>query len=153
MAVKRGEKKARKTGAGGSPYKIGPGEDAEKAIDAILEMRPAELKGIAEGVRQLVKKTLPKSREGVNPWGIPTFDSHGPVCFMMIGKYHVTFGFPRGASLADAAGLLEGTGKNLRHVKLKARAQLDEAGLRELLREAAAMNRETPLTPSMREKK
>jgi len=32
---------------------------------------------------------------------------------------HVNVGFFRGAELADSAGLLEGTGKYMRHVKVK----------------------------------
>ncbi len=34
-------------------------------------------------------------------------------------KAHVNVGFFRGAELADPAGLLEGTGKYMRHVKLR----------------------------------
>jgi hypothetical protein len=37
----------------------------------------------------------------------------------MVGKNHVTFGFHYGTSLDDPERLLEGTGKNLRHVKLR----------------------------------
>jgi len=77
----------------------------------------------------------------------------GPqMCLMMVGKSHVTFGFTRGASLKDSTGLLEGTGKNLRHVKLNEVEQLRDANLRQLLIEAAALNEATPLTGSMRVK-
>jgi len=31
----------------------------------------------------------------VNQWKIPTFESNGPMCFFMMGKNHVTFGFLR----------------------------------------------------------
>lgn len=129
------------------------GKDAVRIIDAYLQQKDAKLRAVAEGIRRLVKKTLPGSAEAVNPWGIPTFDSHGPICFMMVGKNHVTFGFPRGTSLGDPDGLLEGTGKNLRHMKLRDTAQLRAASVRRLLLEAAALNRETPLTSSMRVKK
>ena len=37
-------------------------------------------------------------------------------------KAHVNVGFFRGATLADPKGLLEGTGKFMRHVKLNPRA-------------------------------
>lgn len=65
----------------------------------------------------------------------------------------MTFGFSRGTSLTDSTGLLEGTGKNLRHVKLKTSEQVRDPNLRKLIVEAAALNRRTPLTPSMRIKR
>jgi len=141
------------TKSGASPYRMPPGPQATKWIDAYVNRSAANLKQAAQAVRRLVKQAVPGAREAINPWGIPTFDYHGPLCFMMVGKHHVTFGFPRGTSLSDPAGLLEGTGKNLRHVKVVEAAQLQDAKLRELLRESAALNRKTPLTPSMRVKK
>ena len=39
--------------------------------------------------------------------------------YIIVGKNHVTLGFTRGTSLEDSAELLEGKGKNLRHVKVK----------------------------------
>jgi len=134
------------------PSKAARGPDAVKLIDAHVEGKNMKLKPLANGLRQLVRKTVPGSREAVNAWGIPTFDYHGPMCFMMVGKNHVTLGFTRGTSLEDSAELLEGTGKNLRHVKLKEVEQLRDANLRQLLLEAAALNEATPLTDSMRVK-
>lgn len=153
MANKRkpdfGQPPTRRAGA----YKAAPGRDATKIIDAHLQRTSANLRRVAQELRRLVRKTVPQSREAINPWGIPTFDFNGPLCFMMIAKQHVTFGFPRGTSLADPGGLLEGTGKNLRHVKLREPEQLHDGNVRRLILEAAELNRETPLTPSMRPKK
>jgi hypothetical protein len=52
---------------------------------------------------------------------------------------HVTMGVAGGASLPDPAGLLAGTGKVHRHVKLREPADLDRPELRDLM--AAALNR------------
>lgn len=46
---------------------------------------------------------------------------------------HVNLGFYEGASLPDPAGLLEGTGKRMRHVKLRWGQSLDEAALAALI--------------------
>lgn len=126
--------------------------EVAKSFDACVRRGNPALKYVAQELRRLVKNTVPGSRETINPWGIPTFDFHGPICLLMVGKNHVTFGFTRGTSLADPGRLLEGTGKNLRHVKLKETAQVRDPNLRRLILEAAALNRETPLTPSMRVK-
>jgi hypothetical protein len=53
-------------------------------------------------------------------------------------KGHVNVGFFRGAELADPAGLLEGTGKYMRHVKLRPDGDENTAALRELIESAYA---------------
>jgi len=148
----------KKAGAGKKALKksssrAAPGKDALKIIDAYLQTKSPALKKLANELRRVVRKTAPESREAVNAWGVPIFDFHGPFCILMVGKNHVTFGFTRGTSLSDPAGLLEGTGKNLRHVKLKMAEQLRDVNLHGLIMEAAEMNRESPMTSSMRVKK
>jgi len=53
-------------------------------------------------------------------------------------KAHVNVGFFRGAELADPAGLLVGTGKLMRHVKLVPGRDVDAAALRKLIGAAYA---------------
>jgi hypothetical protein len=48
-------------------------------------------------------------------------------------KAHVNIGFFRGAELVDPDGLLEGTGKFMRHVKLRPDQQVDAAALKRLV--------------------
>jgi hypothetical protein len=148
----------RKAGAGKKALKkkgssrAASGKEALKIIDAYLRAKNPALMKLANELRRVVRKTAPKSREAVNAWGVPTFDFYGPFCILMVGKNHVTFGFTRGSSLSDPAGLLEGTGKNLRHVKLKTAEQLGDVNLHRLILEAAEMNRKSPMTSSMRVK-
>jgi hypothetical protein len=151
LATKR--KTGRKRAIAKPPAKPLASRQLARVFTACLQRGNPALKSLAETLRRLVKKAVPESSETVNPWGIPTFDSHGPFCLLMVGKNHVTFGFSRGTSLTDSTGLLEGTGKNLRHVKLKTSEQVRDPNLRKLIVEAAALNRRTPLTPSMRIKR
>ena len=53
-------------------------------------------------------------------------------------KAHVNVGFFRGAEIADPHGLLEGTGKFMRHVKLGPARGLDAAALSGLIATAYA---------------
>lgn len=46
---------------------------------------------------------------------------------------HVNVGFFQGAALADPAGLLEGTGKRMRHVKLRWGGKVNETALNALI--------------------
>jgi hypothetical protein len=51
-------------------------------------------------------------------------------------KAHVNVGFFRGAEIADPDGLLEGTGKFMRHVKLRPDRDMDAAALMSLIETA-----------------
>jgi hypothetical protein len=51
-------------------------------------------------------------------------------------KAHANVGFFQGATLADPAGLLEGGGKRMRHVKLRPGEELDSGALSALIAEA-----------------
>ena len=51
---------------------------------------------------------------------------------------HVNLGFHRGAELPDPAGLLEGSGKRMRHVKLKPGDEVDGNALNALIDAAYA---------------
>ena len=53
-------------------------------------------------------------------------------------KSHINVGFFRGAMLEDPAGLLQGSGKRMRHVKLKAGGEQDTAALKDLIDSAYA---------------
>jgi hypothetical protein len=58
--------------------------------------------------------------------------------FAYVNAYraHVNVGFFRGAELRDPNGLLEGTGKFMRHVKLRPGQPIDAAVLKELVHAA-----------------
>ena len=60
------------------------------------------------------------------------------VAFAYVSAYtkHVNVGFFMGAFLPDPLGLLEGTGKRMRHVKLHPGIEVDADGLTELIRAA-----------------
>jgi hypothetical protein len=51
-------------------------------------------------------------------------------------KAHVNVGFFRGAEIADPEGLLEGTGKFMRHVKLRPEHDVDATALTKLIETA-----------------
>jgi hypothetical protein len=120
------------------------GKEGRAWIDEYVE-KAGKLKNVAKGLRALVKKTLAGSEEYVNPWKIPSFDSDGTVCGFMTGKEHVTFIFLRGAALPDPEGLLEGTGKSVRHVKVRTTADVKKPALKKLIVEAAKLNKREPI--------
>ncbi|WP_348262539.1 DUF1801 domain-containing protein [Telmatobacter sp. DSM 110680] len=61
-----------------------------------------------------------------------------PFCYVNVFTAHVNVGFFQGASLPDPAGLLQGNGKFMRHVKLKPETASNDAALRVLIERAYA---------------
>ena len=120
------------------------GKEGRVWIDEYVA-KAGKQKDVVKGLRSLVKRTLAGCEEYVNPWKIPSFDSNGTVCGFMTGKEHVTFIFLRGAALADPEGLLEGTGKSVRHVKVRAVEDLKRPALKKLIVEAAKLNKKEPM--------
>ena len=107
--------------------------------------KAGKMQGVLKGLRALVKKTVAGCEEYVNPWKIPSFDSNGTVCGFMTGKEYVTFIFLRGAALPDPGKLLEGTGKSVRHVKVRTTADVKKPALKKLILEAAKLNKREPM--------
>jgi hypothetical protein len=71
-----------------------------------------------------------------------------PFGYVNTFKSHLDVGFFYGAMLEDRAGLLEGAGKRMRHVKLKPGSAINTTALRELIKAAyldvkARLERET----------
>jgi hypothetical protein len=56
-----------------------------------------------------------------------------PFAYVGVFRDHVNVGFFHGASLADPAGLLEGSGKSMRHVKLRPGVPVDDTSLDALI--------------------
>lgn len=63
-------------------------------------------------------------------------------CYITTNAGHVNLGFPRGASLPDPNGVLEGTGKAMRHIKFASHSEVERPFVRRYIR--AAMERAAP---------
>ena len=58
------------------------------------------------------------------------------VCSINVFVKHVTLGFTRGTDLDDPGGVLQGTGKAMRHLRVTKLSDLDRPEIRALLRQA-----------------
>lgn len=119
------------------------GKEGKVWIDAYVK-KAGKLAGVAKAIRALVKKSVAGYEEYVNPWKIPSFESNGPLCGFMVAKEHVICIFLRGTALPDPGKLLEGTGKHVRHVKLRSVADVRRPGLKKLIVAAAKLNKKDP---------
>jgi hypothetical protein len=110
--------------------------DAEKR-DAIID---AWLKAPQDALGDLVRPWFTKMRacgEDVRELmhdGFPTACvQDAPFAYVSIFRAHANVGFFHGAELIDPARLLEGTGKRMRHVKLKPGHAVDNRALDDLI--------------------
>lgn len=127
-------------------------ESSSAAIDLYVARENPSLVHVVDALRTLIKKVIPQATEGMNPWGVPVFEWNGPLFYLRVGKKHVTFGFSRGSAIKDPTRLLEGDGRNLRHIKISDVAQTRNPNLTKLLRQAKALNDKTPVSASLRPK-
>ncbi len=90
-------------------------------------------------IRKLLKETYPEIVEKIM-WSTPWYDLRGAkFIWLMSYNDHVNFGFAYGAHLKS--DLLEGTGKNMRHIKIKGIDDFNSKKLEivELLHKAAGL--------------
>lgn len=62
--------------------------------------------------------------------------------YILPHKSWVNLGFYKGAELPDPDGLLEGTGKKLRHIKIRSKSEADTPAIRALIETALAERKE-----------
>lgn len=99
-----------------------------------------DLRAVAEAIRKLLLEAEPDLSEAIK-WGNPTYEKQGRVCYLAATKGYVSLGFFNGASLTDTQGRIEGTGKKMRHVKIRALSNIDQQQFAAWIREAVALNR------------
>lgn len=108
----------------------------DPAIDEWFDQQPEDLGAIARRWFALMRACGPDVRELMHD-DQPTA-CIGDAAFAYVDAFtaHVNVGFFRGAALADPNGLLQGTGKYMRHVKLRPGSSVDEQALTALIRTA-----------------
>ena len=108
----------------------------DSAIDAWFRERPDELGSIAQKWFARMRQCGPDVRELLHDGCPVACVADVPFAYVNVFRSHVNVGFFNRAALADRAGLLEGTGKNMRHVKLKPGNDVDAEALDDLIEAA-----------------
>jgi len=110
-------------------------------VEQFFESYSPEVRETALRARELVLSIVPgaveKTDTGHNIMHVGT----GPkmadeVFYVSAHKANANVGLMGGADVPDPAGLMEGTGKRLRHVKLHSPGEVDNPALRVLLEDA-----------------
>jgi hypothetical protein len=105
----------------------------DRDIDALLPEPADLLRRLARTWFQVMRGCGDDVGELLHDGGAVACVEDAPFGYVNIFKTHVNLGFFQGATLADPAGLLEGAGKRMRHVKLRPGEPLDTAALTNLI--------------------
>ena len=101
--------------------------------DFIRGLDPED-KAIIKHLRELVDKAAPQAEISMK-WNRPWWTQNGFLCYIAIAGEHINFGFSRGAELNDTNGLLEGTGKGMRHIKVRSEGEIRDRAFTALIRQ------------------
>jgi hypothetical protein len=105
----------------------------DPAIDAWLNEHTGELGAIARHWFGLMRKCGDEVREILHDGCPVACLGDAPFGYVNVFTSHVNVGFFHGASLPDPARLLQGTGKFMRHVKLRAGTAANAVALSRLI--------------------
>jgi hypothetical protein len=110
----------------------------DPAIEVWMDEHLGELGAIAQRWFEVMRVCGDDVRELLH-------DGHPTACvadaafgYVNAFRAHVNVGFFRGAEISDPEGLLEGTGKFMRHVKLRPEREVNDAALMRLIETAYA---------------
>ena len=88
-------------------------------------------------LRSLVFAVAPEAVEEIK-WNRPCYSNgKGMFCYLHSTKSYATLGFQNGAAHADPERILEGTGKDMRHIKFRQGRSPDQPAVLALLKQAA----------------
>ena len=87
---------------------------------------------------------VPWPRQQITGYGVGPKKMTEHFCYIAAFRDRINLGFNYGAELPDPEGLLEGTGKLFRHVKIDSVEKIERRALRDLI-EAALEEREAAL--------
>ena len=118
--------------------------DTHGTFDDILKMASPALATVCESLRSRIASLHAGYVEIVWPnhriasFGVGPKKMTEHYAYIAVQDSHVNLGFYHGASLPDPSGLLEGTGKNLRHIKVRDASSSNSPAIIALLSAAIA---------------
>ena len=102
-------------------------------VALLLDAASSELGELGRRWFECMRRSGADVRELLHDGLLTACVKDAPFAYVGIFKDHVSIGFFHGAGLPDPARLLEGTGKHMRHVKVKPGASVNETALQQLI--------------------
>ncbi|MBD0378580.1 DUF1801 domain-containing protein [Paenibacillus sedimenti] len=114
--------------------------EIEEVNQFILDL-PKDIQNITVTLRKIILNSSPELKEEFK-WSMPNYSYNGLVCYLQTAKKHVNIGFHKGDELQDkdVNKLLQGTGKTLRHIRIKKMEEVQPEAFTSLIQEAVRLN-------------
>jgi Domain of unknown function (DU1801). len=119
-------------------FRVRRGVRRDPTVERWLRDDPAELRSVAQQWFAQMRSCGDDVRELMHDGCPVACVEDAPFGYVNTFKAHVNVGFFYGALLEDPAGMLEGSGKRMRHVKLKPDSEIAADALRDLIHAAYA---------------
>lgn len=111
-------------------------------FEELFAQQSKDVIAIGTRLREIVQDVLPNSEEKVYlGWKIALYCEPAEVCGIQLVNKFCNLYFSRGAQMNDPEGLLEGSGKSIRHVKVRSVDNLPEEHLKNLILEAKKVSK------------
>ncbi len=112
------------------------------SFDEVIAKASPEMQALARAARALLADVMPGitevpwARQKIAGYGVGPKKMSQHFCYIAPFKKHVNLGFFYGAHLDDPQALLEGSGNDLRHIKIRRLADLEQPAVRQLIEQA-----------------
>ena len=110
-----------------------------KLVDDYISKTNDEQKQILTKLRSLIFDTIEGATEHYK-WSRPVYSLSNDFCYLQKNKHHVNIGFMNIDQIQDDEKLLEGTGKTMRHCKIKKLEDINEKYLVKIIKQASLIN-------------
>jgi hypothetical protein len=113
-----------------------------EAVDQYIVDLSEDIQNITNALRKII---LDSSLELIEEykWSMPNYSCNGLVCYLQASKKHVNLGFHKGNELEDKDihNVLQGTGKTMRHIRIKKMEDIQRDVITPLIEAAVELNK------------
>ena len=119
------------------------------SFDDALSGSSTHVQEIARRLRELIVEVYPDvvevpwPKQRIVGYGVGPKKMSEHFCYIGAHRDHANLGFYYGAELPDPDGLMEGTGKKLRHIKVRDTEGIDLSSLRRYIQRALDERKQT----------
>jgi len=108
-------------------------------VDEYIDALESPQREITQKLRSIIKETDDEISEQIK-WKAPVYSLNRNICSIIAHKKHVNLQLFQGASIKDAKQL-EGTGKDMRHIKFSTASEVKKADVQRYLNQALELDR------------
>jgi len=108
-------------------------------VDKYIKSLDSPIQEIVIELREIVRNSSDSILESIK-WNAPTYSINSNICSIMAHKEHVNLQIFLGAHIEDVS-LLEGGGKDMRHIKITRKEDINGEQLKVVLAQAIVLDK------------